>query len=128
MSEEFKTIAAEFADISKQITDTNRQVKELKMQKDQMAAAILAYLKTNSIDEVCLPEGATIVRKISKRSGTLKKEMIFDEFKAQLGDEAKAEHAVQNLYSRREVLEKEMVSLMFPRGSRAQQTLDDDDE
>ena len=57
------------------------------------------------------------MRKISKRSGTLKKEMILEEFKAILGDDAKAESALQNLYSKREVVEKEVISLNMPRGS-----------
>jgi hypothetical protein len=128
MAEDFKTIASEFASLSQEITNINRQAKELKNQKEQMASAILAYLKTNSIDEVNLPEGARIVRKISKRSGTLKKEMILEEFKAILGDEAKAEHHLQNLYSKREVVEKEVVSLNMPRGSRAAPPPQDDDD
>jgi hypothetical protein len=117
MADDFKNIAAEYAAVSKEITAVNRHVKDLKNQKDQMGAAILAYLKSNSIDEVNLPEGARIVRKISKRSGTLKKEMILEEFKAILGDDAKAESALQNLYSKREVVEKEVISLNMPRGS-----------
>jgi hypothetical protein len=128
MAEDFKTIASEFASLSQEITNINRHAKELKNQKEQMAAAILAYLKSNSIDEVNLPEGARIVRKISKRSGTLKKDMILDEFKSILGDDAKAEHHLQNLYSRREVVEKEVVTLNIPRGPRPTQDQDDDDE
>lgn len=128
MAEDFKTIASEFASLSQEITNINRHAKELKNQKEQMAAAILAYLKSNSIDEVNLPEGARIVRKISKRSGTLKKDMILDEFKSILGDDARAEHHLQNLYSRREVVEKEVVSLNMPRGPRPTQDQDDDDE
>lgn len=89
------------------------------MQKDSMADAILAYLKNHSIDEVKLPQGAKIVRKVSKRTGTLKKEMIFDELKARLGDEAKANEALQNIYSKREVVEKEVVSLSMGRGGAA---------
>lgn len=128
MAEDFKTIASEFASLSQEITNINRHAKELKNQKEQMAAAILAYLKSNSIDEVNLPEGARIVRKISKRSGTLKKDMILDEFKSILGDDARAEHHLQNLYSRREVVEKEVVTLNIPRGPRPTQDQDDDDE
>lgn len=125
--EDFKTISSEFAAISKKITDVNRHVKELKNQKDQMATAILSYLKSNQIDEVNLPEGATIVRKVSKRNGSLKKEMILEEFKAQLGDEARAEQALQNLYSRREVVEKEVVSLSLARRGRVQAEPEDDE-
>jgi hypothetical protein len=128
MADDFKTIASEFASLSQEITNINRQAKELKNQKEQMAAAILAYLKTNSIDEVNLPQGARIIRKISKRSGTLKKEMILEEFKSILGDDAKAEHHLQNLYSKREVVEKEVVSLNMPRGPRASPAQDEDDE
>lgn len=127
MADDFKTIASEFQAVSQEITNINRQAKELKNQKEQMAAAILAYLKSNAIDEVNLPEGARIVRKISKRSGTLKKEMILDEFKSILGDDAKAEHHLQNLYSRREVVEKEVVSLNMPRGPKPTQDQDDDE-
>ena len=55
MADDFKNIAAEYAAVSKEITAVNRHVKDLKNQKDQMGAAILAYLKSNSIDEVNLP-------------------------------------------------------------------------
>lgn len=128
MADEFKNIANEYANLSQEITNVNRQVKDLKNQKDQMASAILAYLKSNSIDQVCLPQGATIVRKISKRNGTLKKEMILAEFRERLGDDAKAEQAVQNLFSRREVTEKEIISLNFPRGMRREDNGDNDED
>jgi hypothetical protein len=126
MADDFKNIASEYAALSQEITAVNRHAKELKNQKDQMGAAILAYLKSNSIDEVNLPEGAKIVRKVSKRSGTLKKEMILEEFKSILGDDAKAESALQNLYSKREVVEKEVISLNMPRTRAVQENSDDE--
>jgi len=128
MSEsDFKSIASEFAAVAAQITNVNRQVKELKMQKDSMAEAILAYLKNHSIDEVNLPEGARIVRKVSKRTGTLKKEMILEELVERLGDEAKANEALQNIYSKREVVEKEMISLSMSRGGTSTTMMDADE-
>jgi hypothetical protein len=65
------------------------------------------------------------LRKTSKRTSPLKKEYILEELQTIFGgDVAKAEASLQNIQSKREVVEKEVISLSL-RGVRAR---DDDDD
>ena len=111
-SDDFKTIVAQYAIISQDITNANKEVKKLKDQKDELGASILGFMQAKQIDECVLPGGGKIVRKVSKRAGTLKPELIFDELVSQLGDEAKAQQALQNINGKRGTTEKEVISLM----------------
>lgn len=115
-TEDFKAIASQYATISQEITNANKEVKRLKDQKDQLGLSILSFMQSKQIDECVLPGGGKIVRKVSKRAGTLKPEIIFDELVAQLGDEAKAQQALQNINSKRGTSEKEVISLSQARG------------
>jgi len=115
-SEDFKAIVDQYANISKEITTANKEVKKLKDQKDQIGVSILAFMQSKNIDECMLPNGGKIVRKVSKRAGSLKPEIIFQELVALLGDEAKAQQALQNINSKRGTTEKEVISLLGGRG------------
>jgi hypothetical protein len=116
-SEDFKAVVDQYANISKEITAANREVKKLKDQKDQLGVTVLSFMQSKNIDECQLPNGGKVVRKISKRAGTLKPEIIFDELVAQLGDEAKAQQALQNINSKRGTTEKEVITLLAGRGN-----------
>ena len=115
-SEDFKAIANQYATLSQEITNANKEVKKLKDQKDQLGMSILSFMQSKNIDECVLPGGGKIVRKVSKRAGSLKPEIIFDELVTQLGDEAKAQQALQNINSKRGTTEKEVISLSQARG------------
>lgn len=117
-ADDFKTIATEYADITKRITALNKDVKVLKDQKDEIGLSILSFMQTNNIDECELPGGGKIARKVSKRTEGLKPELVLDELKAQLGDDAKAELCLQNINSKRTVTEKEVISISL-RGASA---------
>jgi len=110
-ADDFKSIAEEFAEVSKKITESNKRSRELKIQKDQIAESILAFMQTKDIDECQLPGIGTIVRKKSKRTEALKPEMILSELTTALGDEAKANQVLQNMNSKRSVKETEVISL-----------------
>jgi hypothetical protein len=126
MAEDFRNIASEYATLSSEITRLNRASRDLKAQKDTIGDSLLEYLKTKDIDEVQLPTGGKIVRKTSKRTSPLKKEYILEELQTIFGgDVAKAEASLQNIQSKREVIEKEVISLSL-RGVRSRD--DDDDE
>ena len=114
---DFKTVATEYADITKKITALNKEVKTLKDQKDEIGVSILSFMQSNNIDECELP-GGKITRKVSKRTETLKPELILEELKTQLGDDAKAELSLQTINSKRTVTEKEVISISL-RGSAA---------
>ena len=126
VNQDFKVIATEYAAKCKEITELNRAVKELKNKKDEIGETLLSVMRTSGIDECQLPTGEKIIRKTSKRSSTLKPEMILNEFKEILGDDAKAEAALQNLQSKREVTEKETISFSASRGRVV--TPDEDDD
>jgi len=85
----------------------------------QPGDTILGIMRHKDLDECQLPNGGRIIRKTSKRTSTLKPEMILDEFKTVLKDDAKAELSLQNIQSKREVVEKETISFSAPRGARA---------
>jgi hypothetical protein len=118
-ADEFRSIAEEYATISKKISEINKEVKTLKMQKDDIATAILAFMQSKNIDECTLPSGGKITRKVTKRTETLKPEFILAEFVDQLGDEAKAHQCLQNINSKRGTTEKEVISLTMRGGTPA---------
>ncbi len=116
---DFKTVANEYADISRKITALNKETKLLKDQKDEIGMSILSFMQSNGIDECELPGGGKITRKVSKRTEGLKPDLILDELKTQLGDDAKAELSLQNINSKRTVTEKEVISISLRSGGGA---------
>lgn len=125
-NEDFKAIANQYAAISQEITCANKEIKKLKDQKDDLSVSILSFMQSKNVDECVLPGGGKIVRKVSKRAGSLKPELIFDELVAQLGDEAKAQQALQSINSKRGTTEKEVISLSHAKsGQSATQQVDD---
>ena len=116
-SEDFKIVAAEYAAMCKEIQRANASVRDMKKKKDELGETILSLMKQRDLDECQLPTGEKIIRKTSKRTSTLKPEMILDEFKTVLNDDAKAAQSLQNIQSKREVIEKEIISFSAPRGS-----------
>lgn len=110
-AEDFKSIAEEYAEVSKQITDLNKRARELKNQKDQIGESILSFMQTKNIDEAELPGIGKIVRKTSKRTESLKPELILATLTSALGDEAKATAALQDMNSQRTIVEKEVIAL-----------------
>jgi len=125
-SEDFKIVATEYAAMCKEIQRVNASVRDMKKKKDELAETILNLMKQRDLDECQLSTGEKIIRKTSKRTSTLKPEMIFDEFKSILNDEAKATQALQNIQSKREVVEKEVISFSAARGSsRPSEPIDD---
>jgi len=118
-SEDFKVVAAEYAELCKEIQKVNAILRDMKKKKDALGETILGIMKQKDLDECQLSNGARIIRKTSKRTSTLKPEMILDEFKTVLRDDAKAEQSLQNIQSKREVVEKETISFSAPRGARA---------
>lgn len=108
-AEEFKNAATAYVELHDEITRASKQMRELKKQKDAVGEIILAWMKNNAIDECDTPDGK-IVRKTSKRTEGLKKEMVMEELKKLTGDEARASASLQNIFSMRSIVEKEIVS------------------
>ena len=118
-TEDFKVVAAEYAELCKEIQNISASLRDIKKHKDALGDTILGIMRHKDLDECQLPNGGRIIRKTSKRTSTLKPEMILDEFKTVLKDDAKAELSLQNIQSKREVVEKETITFSAPRGARA---------
>lgn len=106
---EFKEAVKAYIELHDEITASSKQLRELKQQKDAVGEIILKWMRTNSVDECELPDGK-LVRKTSKRTQTLKKEFVLEELKNLTGDEARAEASMLNIFSRRAVVEKEVLT------------------
>jgi len=118
-SQDFKVVTTEYAELCKEIQNINASLRDIKKRKDALGDTILGIMRQKDLDECQLSNGSRILRKTTKRTSTLKPEMILDEFKTVLKDDAKAEQSLQNIQSKREVLEKETISFSAPRGARA---------
>jgi hypothetical protein len=108
-AEEFKNAVSAYVELHDEITKASTHMRELKKQKDAVGEIILGWMKTNAVDECELPEGK-LVRKTSKRTEALKKEMVMEELKKLTGDEARASASLQNIFSMRTIVEKEILS------------------
>lgn len=106
---EFKDAVKAYIDLHDEITKSSKQLRELKHQKDAVGDIILRWMRTHSVDECELPDGK-LVRKTSKRTGTLKKEMVLTELKKLTGDDTRAVESLQNIFNMRNVVEKEILS------------------
>ena len=108
--DDFRELAKTYAALHDEIAQASKAMKELKKQKDGIGEHILRFMKEHVLDECQLPDGSKIVRKTSKRTGALKKELIMEELVALTGDEARATSALNNIMSKREVIEKDVIS------------------
>ena len=109
-AEEFRELAKTYAELHDEITKASKVLRELKKQKDGIGEHVLVFMKTNNLDECQLPDGSKINRKISRRTSVLKKELILEEFVKLVGNEATATTHLNNILSKREVIEKDVIS------------------
>ena len=109
MSEDFKAAVSAYLELHDEIDRLGKQAKELRKQKEIVGATILGWMKTNELDECELPDGK-LVRKISKRTETMKKEYIMAELSKLTGSEAGATAVINNIDAHREIIETEVLS------------------
>lgn len=127
-AQDFKSILSEYSDVNKELTALNSQVKEIRAAKKNIEDTVVSFMKLNSIDEAQLPDGSKIIRKVSKRTSPMTKDLIIDVLKSKMS-EADAISLVQEIFSKRKVTESETISLSKPRKrTGAALDLDDDDE
>lgn len=112
---DFKDAVKAYIDLHDEISKASKQMRELKKQKDAVGEVILRWMRDNSVDECELPDGK-LVRKTSKRTEGLKKEMVLEELKKIIGDEAKAAASLENIISMRSIVEKEILTRTVKRG------------
>lgn len=106
---DFKDAVTAYVELNDEIARAGKQMRELRKQKDLIGIKILAWMKTNAVDEVQLETGK-LARRVSKRTEPMKKEHILSELTKVLGDESRAESSLQNIISMRAVVEKETLS------------------
>lgn len=111
-----RDIVVNYAHLNKQLTEENKRIKDLKTQKESLGEVLLSYMQANQLDEAALPSGEKVVKKISRRTSPIKKEFILEELVALCqGDEAKAQQSLQNIMGKRDVTEKETITLVVPK-------------
>lgn len=108
-AEEFKQAVQAYIELHDEITKSSKHLRELRKQKDAVGDIILKWMRSHSVDECELPDGK-LVRKTSKRTETLKKDMVLVELKKLTGDDARAIASLQNIFGMRSVVEKEILS------------------
>ena len=105
---DFKDAVKAYVTLTDEIQKSSLKMRELRKQKDAVGETILEYMKRNAIDELQMQDGK-LVRKKAKRIEALKKEHILEELKSVV-DQARAEAIVSNIFSHRNVTEKDMLS------------------
>jgi len=109
-SEQFRDLAKTYAALHDEITHASKSIRDLKKERDSIGGHILSFMKEHALDECQLPDGSRITRKTSKRTSPLKKESIIEELVKLVGDEARATTHYNNILSRREVVERDVIT------------------
>jgi hypothetical protein len=107
--EDFKNAVRAYIELHDGIASSSKQLREMKKQKDIVGDTILAWMRTNGIDECALPDGK-LARKTSKRTESLKKDYVMCELKKVLGDEGRAAASLNSIFSMRNITEKEILT------------------
>ena len=109
MSEsDFKEAVKLYIDLHDELMQAQKAMKEVRKRKDALGDTILEQMRTRDIDECQLPDGGKLLRKVSKRVESLKKDHIEKELRTALGgDDHKVETVMTNIFSQRAVDTKE---------------------
>jgi len=113
---DFKEAVQAYIELHDEIDRSSKKMRELKKQKVAIGETILAWMKAQNADECEFPDGK-LIRKKSKRTEGMKKEYVLAELTKLTGNEAEATLALNNINSRRGVVETEILSRTVKRGS-----------
>jgi hypothetical protein len=115
--DDFKSAVRAYIDLHDELTRSAKQIRELRKQRELVGETILAWMRSNSVDECQLPDGK-LVRKRQKRTESLKKDYVLVELKKVLGgDEGRAAACLNSMFSMRNTVEKEVLTRTVNRGS-----------
>lgn len=106
---DFKETVNAYIELHDEIARSSKHLRELRKKKDALGDLVLQFMRSNRIDECELPDGK-LVRKVSKRTSTLKKEMVFSELQRITGNEERAVESLQNIFNMRQIVEKEILT------------------
>jgi len=109
-AQDFKSILNEYSVINKDLAALNARSKEIRAAKKNIEETVVSFMKINSIDEAQMPDGSKIIRKVSKRTSPINKDLIIEVLKTKM-PEADAISLVQEIFSKRKVTETETISM-----------------
>lgn len=116
MAEDLKAAVEAYIQLHDEISKSSKQLRELKKQMQGVGDVILKWMKSQEVD-VCELSDGKLVRKVAKRTETLKKEHVLNELrKLTRGDEAAATVSLNNIFASRAVAEKEVLTRTIARG------------
>ena len=116
-SKDFKDAVTAYITIHDELTRSAKQMKELRKQRELIGETILAWMKTNAVEAVNLPDGQ-LVRKSQKRTESMKKDYVLVELKKVLGgDELRAAASFNSICSMRNTVEKDVLTRTTNRGA-----------
>lgn len=116
MADDLKAAVEAYIQLHDEINKSNKQLRELKKQMQGVGDVILKWMKSQAVD-VCELSDGKLVRKVSKRTESLKKEHVLEELKKLTkGDEAAATVSLNNIFANRAVAEKEVLTRTVTRG------------
>lgn len=96
---QFRETVRTYVAIHDELLNSAKQLRDLRKKKGELGEAIIAYMKSNGIDELQMADGK-LVRKQAKRTEGVKKEHILGELKKIL-DAEQAETAINNILLQR---------------------------
>lgn len=102
----FKDAVKAFIELHDELLAQQKQFRDLRRKKVELGEGIIAFMKSNGIDEFQVGDGK-LMRKASKRTESVKRDHILNTLKATLADDVKAEACLTQIYSHREVKESE---------------------
>ena len=102
----FKDGVRTYIELHDELTRSSKTLREMKKKKDELGNAILAFMRDNKIDEFRVGDGK-LMRKNTKRTEALKKEMIINSLKTALGSDEKVEAVFLQMNANRNVTECE---------------------
>ena len=111
-AEEFRACVRSYVELHDEIATSTKHMREIKKKKDAIGQMIVDFMKHRGIDECELQDnGGKLVRKESKRIGTLKKEHILHELMSLTNnDSTRAQSSLDNMYNKRGVEVKDVLT------------------
>lgn len=111
---EFRDAVKAYIDMHDQLTEASKSLRDIRKKKKELADVIVEYMRKNDIDGINVKDGK-LLRKQTKRLEPLKKEHIMAELAKAVG-ETKADDILVNIYSKRNVTNKDTLRRTKKRG------------
>ena len=101
---EFNSLVKRYSSLSDELASSGKTMRELRKKAKDLGDSILEFMKKHDIDEVQVDGAGKLVRRTSKRTGSLTKDLIASELRAHVGED-KIPEVIERIMSRRETTE-----------------------